>query len=61
MPVEPVPKRQVPDNIPRPDYANRSEDLESIPQRWSGVWGGRILGKAEEVAKTIAYGLPEVS
>lgn len=61
MPVEPVPKRQVPDHIPRPDYANRSEDLESIPQRWSGVWGGRIFGKAEEVAKTIAYGLPEVS
>ncbi|POY70888.1 hypothetical protein BMF94_6065 [Rhodotorula taiwanensis] len=57
MPVEPVPKRQVPDHIPKPDYATESEALESIPARWSGVWGGRVFGQAEEVGRTIAYGL----
>lgn len=61
MPVEPVPKRQVPDHIPKPDYATESEALESIPARWSGVWGGRVFGQAEEVGRTIAYGLRDVS
>ena len=60
MPVEPVPKREVPAHIPKPDYATESEALESIPARWSGVWGGRVFGTAEEVGRTIAYGLRDV-
>lgn len=61
MPVEPVPKRTLPDHIQRPDYATEGELIASAQQRWSAVWGGRILGKAEEVGRTIAYGLRDVS
>ncbi|GEM11708.1 methionyl aminopeptidase [Rhodotorula toruloides] len=55
MPVEPVPKRQVPDHIPRPDYANRSEDLESIPQRWSvdGDSPSEASGRMERQGKVL--------
>lgn len=53
--------RKVPDHIPRPDYALDSELLSTTRQRWSGVWGGRAFAKAEEVARTIAYGLRDVS
>ncbi|GAA5835810.1 hypothetical protein JCM9279_004653 [Rhodotorula babjevae] len=60
-PDERVPMRQVPDHIPRPDYALDSELLSTTRQRWSGVWGGRAFAKAEEVARTIAYGLRDVS
>ncbi|BGP46291.1 Methionine aminopeptidase 1 [Rhodotorula kratochvilovae] len=56
-PDERVPRRTVPEHIPRPDYVSDSELLSTAQQRWSGVWGGSILGKAEEVARTIAYGL----
>ncbi|KAG0659496.1 Methionine aminopeptidase 1 [Rhodotorula mucilaginosa] len=61
MPIEPVPKREVPAHIPKPDYATESEALESIPARWSGVWGGRVFGTAEEVGRTIAYGLRDAA
>ncbi|BGP54108.1 Methionine aminopeptidase 1 [Rhodotorula sphaerocarpa] len=60
MPVEPLPKREVPSHIPKPDYATESETLESIPARWSGVWGGRVFSTAEEVGRTITYGLRDV-
>lgn len=60
MPIEPLPKREVPSHIPKPDYATESETLESIPARWSGVWGGRVFGTAEEVGRTITYGLRDV-
>ncbi|GJN88330.1 hypothetical protein Rhopal_001295-T1 [Rhodotorula paludigena] len=60
MPVEPVPKRTLPDHIQRPDYATEGELIASAQQRWSAVWGGRILGKAEEVGRTIAYGLRDL-
>ena len=60
-PDERVPMRKVPDHIPRPDYALDSELLSTTRQRWSGVWGGRAFAKAEEVARTIAYGLRDVS
>ncbi|GAA5920206.1 hypothetical protein JCM1841_006648 [Sporobolomyces salmonicolor] len=56
-PVEPVPKREVPAHIPRPDYATECEALLSIPERWSSTPGGSVWGKAEEVGRTIAYGL----
>ncbi|KAK4706060.1 methionyl aminopeptidase, partial [Phenoliferia sp. Uapishka_3] len=59
-PVEPVPKREVPESIPKPDYAINGELLLSIPDRWSGVWGGNIWGKAEEVGRVVVGGLNEV-
>ncbi|TNY17123.1 peptidase M24, structural domain-containing protein [Rhodotorula diobovata] len=60
-PDERVPMRKVPEHIPRPDYATDSELLSTTQQRWSGVWGGRAFAKAEEVARTIAYGLRDAA
>jgi methionyl aminopeptidase len=56
-PIEPVPKRVVPDTVTYPDYAKECETLLSIPERWSAVWGGSVLGKAEEIGRTIHWGL----
>jgi len=55
--VEPVPKREVPSHIPKPDYATEGELLDNIPDKWSGVFGGSVIGKAEEVGRVIGYGL----
>ena len=49
-----------PESVKRPDYANNGEALDSISERWSTVWGGRVWGKAEEVARVIGGGLKEV-
>lgn len=61
MPVEPVPKRVVPETITYPDYAKNCEALLAIPEKWKGVPGGAVAGKTEEVWKTIKWGLGEVS
>ncbi|KAK4053165.1 Methionine aminopeptidase 1 [Microbotryomycetes sp. JL201] len=58
-PIVPVPKREVPKSITYPDYANNCENLDSIPTRWSQTRGGQVFGKAEEVYKTIKWGLSE--
>lgn len=55
-----MPKREVPSHIPKPDYATEGELLENIPGKWSGVFGGSIMGKAEEVGRVIGYGLRDV-
>lgn len=61
MPNEPVPKRVVPDSIDMPDYARNGEALASLPEKWGRVPGGKVAAKAEEVYKTIKWGLREVS
>ncbi|GAA5900648.1 uncharacterized protein JCM6883_002911 [Sporobolomyces salmoneus] len=60
MPNEAVPKREIPEHIPKPDYATEGELIDSIPSKWSGVFGGNVLGKAEEVGRVISYGLRDV-
>jgi len=60
MPNEAVPKREIPEHIPKPDYATEGELIDTIPQKWSGVFGGSVIGKAEEVGRVIAYGLRDV-
>lgn len=63
MPIVPVPKREVPKDIPYPDYANNGEDLSNIPAKWanSRIPGSAALSKAEEVFKTIKYGLGDLA
>lgn len=63
MPIEPVPKREVPKDIPYPDYANNCEELSNISAKWSSsrIPGSAALGKAEEVYKTIKYGLGDLA
>lgn len=54
-----MPKRIVPEHIPLPDYATASEYIQNIPDKWRAVWGGKLWGKADEVAAVISSGLRE--
>lgn len=59
MPIEPVPERAVREGVEYPDYGRNGEELAAIPEKWAKVPGGKIAGKAEEVYKTIKWGLRE--